>query len=184
MLSRTCLHQLLTLSNKADRTSEETRCAGTLSRVLAVLIPHCCVPSDEKASQRVPAGRPVQELLLQVGVDGGSQHSLKLTEPSYSYSYDLTNSLQVNLTRNTAYPIYNTRFMWNYHLLAPAFDMSEEGPEVDHRDEKCSNWVLPFVHGFVDQASMSRSLLQRARRHAEVSLQRCLSSVELSTPLS
>lgn len=36
--------------------------------------------------------------------------------------------------------------MWNHHLLAPAFDLEEPKGR--------SRWVLPLIHGFVDQASM------------------------------
>lgn len=101
----------------------------------------------------------------------------------FSYSYDLTNTLQINLVRSTPHPIYNTHFMWNYHLLKPAFDI----PEVKDRDEetpldaegemekkdpskKCSCWVLPFVHGFVDQASKPNRLYARARNLANMTL--------------
>lgn len=37
--------------------------------------------------------------------------------------------------------------MWNYHLLAPAFELDVP--------EGRSRWVLPLIHGFVDQASES-----------------------------
>lgn len=68
----------------------------------------------------------------------------------YSYTYDLTNTLQTNLTmpnplgHNEGVRRFNTRFMWNHHLLTPAFGL--EGGDV-------SGWVLPMIHGFVDQAS-------------------------------
>jgi hypothetical protein len=41
--------------------------------------------------------------------------------------------------------------MWNHHLLKPAFELEEPKGR--------SRWVLPLIHGFVDQASMS-SLLE------------------------
>ena len=62
-----------------------------------------------------------------------------------SYSYDITNTLQTNLTVSTTNRKWNTRFMWNYHLAAPAFDLAGSQDK--------SRWVLPLIHGFVDQAS-------------------------------
>jgi hypothetical protein len=63
----------------------------------------------------------------------------------FSYSYDITNTLQTNLTVSPDHRKWNTRFMWNHHLLAPAFDLEEPKGR--------SRWVLPLIHGFVDQAS-------------------------------
>lgn len=40
---------------------------------------------------------------------------------------------------------YNDKFVWNHYLLRSAFGNLKEK----------SNWVLPLVHGFVDQASES-----------------------------
>ena len=62
-----------------------------------------------------------------------------------SYSYDITNSLQKNLTVSPSDHSWNTRFMWNHHLLSPVFDLEEPKGR--------SQWVLPLIHGFVDQAS-------------------------------
>jgi len=63
----------------------------------------------------------------------------------FSYSYDITNTLQTNLTVSPENRKWNTRFMWNHHLLEPAFDLEEPKGR--------SRWVLPLIHGFVDQAS-------------------------------
>jgi hypothetical protein len=74
-----------------------------------------------------------------------------------SYSYDLTNTLQANLISLKRAPLlsklsksgpksawtHNEKFLWNHSLLKFAFE----------KDEK-SNWVIPLIHGFVDQASM------------------------------
>lgn len=65
----------------------------------------------------------------------------------FSYSYDITNTLQANLTISPDHRKWNTRFMWNHYLLAPAFDLEEPKGR--------SRWVLPLIHGFVDQASTS-----------------------------
>jgi hypothetical protein len=64
------------------------------------------------------------------------------------YSYDITNTLQTNLTTSTTERPWNTRFMWNYRLLKPAFTLEEPKGR--------SKWVLPLIHGFVDQASGSQ----------------------------
>lgn len=70
-----------------------------------------------------------------------------------SYSYDITNTLQKNLTTPDNERLWNARFMWNYHLLQPAFDL--ENPK------ERSQWVLPMIHGSFDQTSglSKRSLL-------------------------
>lgn len=92
----------------------------------------------------------------------------------FSYSYDLTNTLQVNLTRRAPTPVHNTHFMWNFHLLQRAFGLSEglaaedlsdrremkveETEDGEEEENRFSNWVLPLIHGFVDQASESPPL--------------------------
>ena len=43
--------------------------------------------------------------------------------------------------------MFNDRFAWNYHMLTAPFIDREDGPLGAH-------WVLPLVHGHVDQASM------------------------------
>jgi len=68
----------------------------------------------------------------------------------YSYTYDLTSTLQHNLTGPVRvgynnWPI-NDRFAWNFHMLTSPFS-SHEKPPLTH------NWLLPLVHGHVDQAS-------------------------------
>ena len=72
----------------------------------------------------------------------------------FSYSYDITRTLQCNLIRartvqkdgtdaQTLNSSYNEMFVWNRHLLEPA-DVALKGT---------SDWCLPIVHGFIDQAS-------------------------------
>ncbi|KAL7424872.1 phosphatidylinositol-3,5-bisphosphate 5-phosphatase [Cryptotrichosporon argae] len=92
-------------------------------------------------------------------------NSVDMTKNFYfSYSYDITNTLQANLTVPHAERGWNTRFMWNYHLLEPAFELA------DPRNR--SRWVLPMIHGFVDQAKISVftrtvyiTLIARRSRH-------------------
>ena len=73
-----------------------------------------------------------------------------------SYTYDLTSTLQSNATsRNLSNPgpwPFTNRFAWNYHLFAVAFEKPEtEAPKA--------HWVLPIIHGHVDQASSRHVLM-------------------------
>lgn len=76
----------------------------------------------------------------------------------YSYSYDLTNTLQVNMMRNKMQSLnlngntelsyvfeFNERFMWNGTLLEPIFQTFD----------KVYDWFQPIIHGFVDQVKNS-----------------------------
>lgn len=132
----------------------------------------------------------------------------------FSYTYDLTKTLQDNLTappderastkssngaahhggplRPTTAWGYNEKFVWNHHLLQPAFGKSEHHGAPTARAEAASSnspddadagsgnssvgaaaeWVLPLVYGFVDQAKLSVlnrtvhiTLLARRSRH-------------------
>lgn len=71
----------------------------------------------------------------------------------FSYTYDITSSLQRNLTLMTPAHTssdgfsFNDRFAWNHHLLRP---FEEFGAAR-------SDWVLPMIQGHVDQASASLS---------------------------
>lgn len=73
----------------------------------------------------------------------------------YSYSYDVTRTLQHNvarereaLSRGTVQggdENCNSMFMWNDHLLRPAMD--------GLRDP--FDWCRPIIHGYIDQAALS-----------------------------
>lgn len=76
----------------------------------------------------------------------------------FSYSYDLTNSLQTNMIRNKRQSLrmngktelsivfeFNERFMWNCALLEPVFQSFD----------KVYDWFQPIIHGFIDQVKMS-----------------------------
>ncbi|KAN0140820.1 SacI homology domain containing protein [Lactarius tabidus] len=87
----------------------------------------------------------------------------------FSYTYDLTSTLQSNATsRNLSNPgpwPFTSRFAWNYHLFAVAF----ENPETDAPK---AHWVLPIIHGHVDQAKLTVlgrviyvTLIARRSRH-------------------
>ncbi|KAI0283105.1 SacI homology domain-containing protein [Russula aff. rugulosa BPL654] len=85
------------------------------------------------------------------------------------YTYDITSTLQSNATsRNQSnsgpWP-FTDRFAWNFHLFAAAF----ENPE---RDAPKARWVLPLIHGHVDQAKLTVlgrviyvTLIARRSRH-------------------
>ncbi|KAJ8123868.1 hypothetical protein O1611_g9494 [Lasiodiplodia mahajangana] len=73
----------------------------------------------------------------------------------YSYSYDITRTLQHNISRERAALMrglpgtmnhdYNNMFVWNNHLLQPASD-SLSNP---------FDWCRPIIHGYIDQAAIS-----------------------------
>ncbi|KAI9725233.1 MAG: phosphatidylinositol-3,5-bisphosphate 5-phosphatase [Chrysothrix sp. TS-e1954] len=73
----------------------------------------------------------------------------------FSYSYDVTRSLQHNIIRRrhglalglsgNDHRDYNDMFIWNHHLLGPALD------NLEHPYD----WCLPIIHGFVDQSSVN-----------------------------
>jgi hypothetical protein len=82
----------------------------------------------------------------------------------FSYTYDLTSTLQHNLTRpynsgsqshfsaNMDGWNFNDRYAWNLHMLQPAFGRKTDDAEQGGQRVK-SRWVLPLVYGHVDQAS-------------------------------
>lgn len=81
-------------------------------------------------------------------------HSLDLTKTFYfSPSYDITQTLQTNLTRERqaengvrmAASSREEMFVWNVHLLKP---MLERCPTT-------MEWCLSVIHGFIDQAKIS-----------------------------
>ncbi|CCJ30951.1 unnamed protein product [Pneumocystis jirovecii] len=85
----------------------------------------------------------------------------------FSYSYDITHTLQHNLTvhlslRTRTLKDYNEMFVWNYNLLNTAVKCLKNE----------SKWCIPIMHGFIDQANISvygRSiyitLIARRSRH-------------------
>ncbi|KAL4871127.1 hypothetical protein BDV12DRAFT_164820 [Aspergillus spectabilis] len=83
-------------------------------------------------------------------------NNLDLTRAFYfSHSYDITHTLQHIINRERKLhrnglpedfqQDYNTMFIWNHHLLAPAI-MHLKNPY---------QWCLPIIHGYVEQAKMS-----------------------------
>ena len=84
----------------------------------------------------------------------GILNNLDLTKSFYfSYSYDITHSLQRNIIRQrqamnegiaVAANEYNGMFVWNHHLLKPAVNA------LIHPYD----WCLPIIHGFLTQAAL------------------------------
>ncbi|KAJ3557105.1 hypothetical protein NM688_g1653 [Phlebia brevispora] len=86
----------------------------------------------------------------------------------FSYTYDLTSTLQFNLTRPQAFGrMFNDRFAWNYNMMTSPFEASGVQPIR-------SQWLLPLVHGHVDQAKLNvlgrvifiTLIARRSRHHA------------------
>ncbi|KIK09521.1 hypothetical protein K443DRAFT_82832 [Laccaria amethystina LaAM-08-1] len=87
----------------------------------------------------------------------------------FSYTYDLTSTIQYNLT-GPARPVhgnwpFNDRFAWNFHMLSVGFPDHENPPLKNH-------WLLPLMHGHVDQAKLTVlgrvifvTLIARRSRH-------------------
>lgn len=79
----------------------------------------------------------------------------------FSYTYDVTNSLQTNFMRHKRAAMesskleqeavhenfeHNERFVWNNLLLRPVLSQS---------DIATYEWFQPIIHGFIDQANIS-----------------------------
>lgn len=90
----------------------------------------------------------------------GTLNNLDLTRSFYfSYSYDITRTLQYNISRERQMlrpehadmtdRKHNPMFVWNHHLLDPALQALRY----------TYDWCLPIVHGFVDQASTFTHLI-------------------------
>lgn len=100
-------------------------------------------PAKSKAD-----GRNTEELRFL-----GILNNLDLTRSFYySYSYDITQTLQHNLSRERDafakglhVPVcddFNSMFVWNSHLLQPAADALSDPYD----------WCRPIIHGYIDQA--------------------------------
>lgn len=84
----------------------------------------------------------------------GILNNLDLTRSFYfSYSYNITRSLQHNIIRQRTSlnegkychgHDFNGMFVWNHHLLKPA----------EHAMKNPHDWCVPITHGFIDQAAL------------------------------
>ncbi|CZT51580.1 related to polyphosphoinositide phosphatase family member [Rhynchosporium secalis] len=86
----------------------------------------------------------------------GILNNLDLTRSFYySYSYDITRTLQHNmlaereaLAKGMPYPHdqnYNSMFVWNSYLLKPAASALKN----------TYDWCMPVIHGYIDQSALS-----------------------------
>lgn len=109
----------------------------------------------------------------------------------FSYTYDLTRTLQENLTgrgrsqvahdhglaqkdaQQTAWG-FCEKFIWNHHLLLPAFKSTVNAKvnSSDSSESTADEWIIPLCYGFVDQAKLSImnrtihvTLIARRSRH-------------------
>ncbi|KAG6335053.1 hypothetical protein ID866_4031 [Astraeus odoratus] len=66
----------------------------------------------------------------------------------FSYSYDITSTLQMNLAKPNRFEKsrwwFNDRYVWNFYMLSVAFE--DEAPKGGQA------WLIPLIHGHVDQA--------------------------------
>ncbi|KAG9014934.1 phosphatidylinositol-3,5-bisphosphate 5-phosphatase [Tulasnella sp. 427] len=91
----------------------------------------------------------------------------------FSYTYDLTSTLQDNLTRpdrSSDVCCFNDRYAWNHHMLSHAF--GKQSQKDDETTSIRSHWVIPMVYGHIDQAKLSVlgrvvyvTLIARRSRH-------------------
>ncbi|KAF2157070.1 hypothetical protein K461DRAFT_249808 [Myriangium duriaei CBS 260.36] len=85
----------------------------------------------------------------------GILNNLDLSKNFYfSYSYNITRSLQENIVKErstatdggrTSSRDYNDMFVWNHHLLSPARNSLNN----------MYDWCVPIIHGFIDQSSIN-----------------------------
>lgn len=90
-------------------------------------------------------------------------HSLDLANTFYfSPTYDLSNTLQTNLSGEKAYAA--SIFVWNSHLLTPLTSKrsldedlitTNDGGAAVMEPELRRKWFLEIIHGFIDQARIS-----------------------------
>ncbi|KAI9780235.1 MAG: phosphatidylinositol-3,5-bisphosphate 5-phosphatase [Geoglossum umbratile] len=109
------------------------------------------VPLTTTSSSRLKPDRNTEEARFLAILN-----NLDLSRSFYfSYSYEITRTLQHNITRERealklglAHPNKhdnNAMFVWNHYLLQPVMD----------RLKNTYDWFLPIVHGYVDQATLS-----------------------------
>merc|ERR1712137_564619 len=69
--------------------------------------------------------------------------NMNFTDFYFSYTYDLTHTLQHNLTY-TGKPFYNKRFAWNHFLMKPMLQCSQDTWRYLH----------PVIHGYFAQNTL------------------------------
>ncbi|VDO12023.1 unnamed protein product [Rodentolepis nana] len=158
----------------------------TQSREVARIGEHRIYKIEDTKMLYIPRDAPVSST---TNDESGNDRSMQSDESKYlkmfqgvelnrdfyfSYTYDLSKSLQSNMEplglmgtplgpfdKPMAFrSIPDPRFLWNYPLIPPKFHPTSEG---------ISNWFVGLMHGFVRQASivscgMSVSIILLARR--------------------
>ncbi|KAL3320278.1 phosphatidylinositol-3,5-bisphosphate 5-phosphatase [Cichlidogyrus casuarinus] len=81
----------------------------------------------------------------------------------YSHTYDLTHSLQINLAPvvygsegGVTARAVDDRFVWNWHFIPPRFRENLYAAGGDKGNKSAPAWMVPMVHGFVRQSSISQ----------------------------
>ena len=114
------------------------------------------VDGTELISLTAPSSSRFKPFDTEEGRFVSTLNNLDLSRSFYfSYSYDITRTLQDNLVRerqmlknrptSPPHKEHNSMFVWNHHLLEPALEALK----------KTYDWCLPITHGFVDQATLS-----------------------------
>ena len=114
------------------------------------------VEGTDLVSLALPSSSRFKPLDAEEGRFVSILNNLDLSRSFYfSYSYDLTRTLQDNIVRERQTlqrgqadaPVrhHNSMFVWNDHLLGPALTALKS----------TNDWCLPLIHGFVDQATLS-----------------------------
>lgn len=114
------------------------------------------VDGTELVSLTTPSSRAKQDRHPDEARFLGILNNLDLSRSFYfSYSYDVTRTLQHNIARERAElrtvpkrpqkGDFNAMFTWNHYLLEVAVEVLKH----------TYDWCLPVVHGYVDQASRS-----------------------------
>lgn len=96
-------------------------------------------------------------------------HLSFLTSCEFSYTYDITSTLQHNMTHGgicmhdtvDGVPVhrgkdFNDRFAWNFNMMSKAngaFSVGESRGRGGGIVRLTAVWMVPLVHGHVDQAS-------------------------------
>ena len=114
------------------------------------------IDGTELISLTSPSSSRFKPLDAEEGRFVNTLNNLDLSRSFYfSYSYDITRTLQDNMVRERqalqerpetpTNKNHNSMFVWNHHLLRSASKALR----------KTYDWCLPIIHGFVDQATLS-----------------------------
>ena len=70
----------------------------------------------------------------------------------FSFSFDITNSLQSISNETSASPAY--RYVWNSHLLDTFLSLFSGGKDSNIIDNGLNNWVVFMTHGYINQQNI------------------------------